>query len=65
MPLTKQIFHIAPSRIATVAAFLALVSAALVVGGWAAVVVDSAVRRRKMRPRRQVLRRVANEGPEQ
>jgi hypothetical protein len=65
MPLTKQIFHIAPSRSATVAAFLALVSAALVVGGWAAVVVDSAVRRRKMRPRRQVLRRIANEGPEQ
>lgn len=60
--LTKTIYHAVPSRTATIAAFFALFCAALVVGGWAAVVVDGAVRRRKTRSRRHEPHRLANEG---
>lgn len=58
---TKTIYHVLPSRTSTIAAFLALFSAALIVGGWVAVVIDGAVGSRKTRSRR---RHLANEGSE-
>lgn len=64
VPLTKQIFHIAPSRNETIAAFLAILVAALICGGWTAVVMDRAMRGRKLRSTRSVPHRDANEGLE-
>lgn len=60
--LTKQIFHVVPSRSAMIAAYGALLLAALIVGGGAAVVVDSAILRRKVGSRRRGLHRDADEG---
>lgn len=64
VPLTKKIFHIVPSRSSVIAAFFALLVVALIVGGWASVLVDQRVRRRNMRTGRRMPSRVANEGPE-
>lgn len=52
---TKKISHVVPSRTAASSALIALLISALLVGGWAAVIVDRAIRRRKT---------TANEGPE-
>ncbi len=54
-PATKKISRVTPSRSAEVSASIALVIAALLVGGWAAVIVDRMKRGRKI---------TANEGPE-
>lgn len=54
-PATKKISRVTPSRPAAVSASIALVIAALLVGGWAAVIVDRMKRGRKI---------TANEGPE-
>lgn len=62
VPLTKQIFHIVPSRSEVVAAALALIIAALIVGGWAAVAVDRAARGRTTVPRWHVLHHQASGG---
>jgi hypothetical protein len=64
VPLTEQIFHIAPSRNSAIGAFLALIVAALIIGGWGAVSVDRVVRAREERTQRQVVHRVAEEGLE-
>lgn len=52
---TKKISRVAPSRTLAVSALIALLIAALLVGGWAAVIVDRAIRGWKI---------TANEGPE-
>lgn len=52
---TKKISRVAPSRTLAVSASIALVIAALLVGGWASVIVDRTTRARKI---------TANEGPE-
>lgn len=51
---TKKISRVAPSRTLAVSASIALLIAALLVGGWAAVIVDRAIRGWKI---------TANEGP--
>ncbi|QYH36953.1 hypothetical protein [Salinibacterium sp. M195] len=63
--LTKQIFSVSPSRSAVIAAYSALLFAALIVSGWAAVVLDRAIFRRNVRTGRRGLHRAANEGSEQ
>ena len=65
VPLTQQIFHVVPSRTSVIAAFVALFIAALLVGGWAAVAVDWAVRSSTRGSRQKLLHRVSNEGSEQ
>jgi hypothetical protein len=62
---TKQILHVAPSRSAVIGAYAALLLAALIISGWAAVVLDGAILRRKVGSRRQWPHRDADEGPEQ
>ena len=52
---TKKISRVAPSRTLAVSASIALLIAALLVGGWVAVIVDRTIRRWKI---------TANEGPE-
>jgi hypothetical protein len=54
-PATKKISRVTPSRSAEVSASIALVIAALLIGGWGAVIVDRMKRGRKI---------TANEGPE-
>lgn len=49
VPLTKRIFHVVPTRSAEIQAFAALFAAALLVGGWAALILDGAVRNRRTR----------------
>jgi hypothetical protein len=61
VPLTKQIFHIAPSRSETIAAFLALLIAAFIVGAWGAVLVDRAIRGNALRSKQLLLQPVADE----
>jgi len=63
--LTKQIFHVEPSRSAVVAAYVALLLAALLVSGWAAAVLDNAVLKRKAGSGQQGLRHDKDEGSEQ
>ncbi|MGV8911595.1 MAG: hypothetical protein ACOH14_03185 [Rhodoglobus sp.] len=63
--LTKQIFHVSPSRSAVIAAYAALFFAALIISGWAAVILDRAIFRRRVGSRRHGLHRNADEGPEQ
>ncbi|GGK98194.1 hypothetical protein GCM10007382_18020 [Salinibacterium xinjiangense] len=65
VPLTKQIFHVLPSRTAVISAYVALVIAALMVGGWAAVALDRVSSTRDKVPREQMLARVSHEGVEQ
>jgi hypothetical protein len=52
---TKKISRVAPSRSLALSASIALLIAALLVGGWVAVIVDRVIRRWKT---------TANEGPE-
>jgi hypothetical protein len=61
---TMKISHVVPSRSTAIAALVALLVAAVLVGGWAAVTMDRAIRGRKITANRRVLVRVANEGPE-
>ena len=63
--LTKTIYHVLPSRTATISAFLALLFGALIVGGWAAVEVDRVARRRKIGAWGQALPHAASEGQRQ
>ena len=50
-PLTKAIQQIAPSRSAQIGAAVAMMGAALLVGGWATLVVDRSATRRRLRTR--------------
>ena len=65
VPLTKQIFHVLPSRTAVISAYVALMVVALMVGGWVAVALERVSRTRKKGPSEQMLARVSHEGAEQ
>lgn len=60
--LTKTIIHVFPSRSQVIAAFIALLIAALLFSGWAAVAVDRIARSRTTKAMRQLPLRAANEG---
>jgi len=62
---TKKISHVVPSRAEAIAALIAFLLAAILVGAWAAVTVDRATGRRKITARQRMRLRVANGGPEQ
>ena len=65
VPLTKQIFHVLPSRTAVISAYVALMIAALRVGGWMAIALERLSRTREKGPSEQMLARVSHEGAEQ